>query len=658
LQSNVRARFLVLLLAAPVLLISAPVAGAAYFPGDVVDPGPRVSAVASADLAADGTGGVAYLRTEGGVDHLFVARVLNGRLGSGERVDAGVPEAASNAGLVGTDGGRLLVVWNAGGRLMASSRAPGADGWASPTTIYDQRGAGRTVTNVSFDASIYGVPYVAFTVTGGASADVRSARMIGSAWVVDSRPLDVNPAANAGDGALKRPDVAANDEGTSFMVWGETGSGGRSHVFGRRVTRNGVASTVREISLPSLDGRPGLGADSAEMTQEFDSSYGWVVFRQRFADGAATRSRTITRRLVASDFDPPVPIDNLGFPAAEGSATPRVSIDGRGRGLVTSVRDASFATVGALIRDDAVQARTRLDSLPNAGTSYAVPSAAEGGYAALAWQRTSGPGLPAEIRARTYDAEAFGPEALVSLPQLGSADASRGLVAASDRPGNSIVAFVQGAPGARRLVVAVDDRPPNTPRLRRVGGSSGDWLRDARPTLSWSLAPDQWGGLSYQLYAGPVLIDTTTQTSFRPPGNLPDGLYPLRVAAVDQRGQRTLGPVREVKVDTTKPTGTAKATRAVSGRRMRLKLKISDLAPASSPAAAPVPGSGVVRVKVDFGDRSRRTDRRSDEPLERLKVSHVFRRTGSFRVTVRLYDRAGNMAKVKTVVRVSRRSTR
>jgi len=362
---------------------------------------------------------------------------------------------------------------------------------------------------------------------------------------------------------------------------------------------------------------------------------------------------------VASDFDPPVTIDGLGFTAAEGSTTPRVSIDGRGRGLVTSVRDASFSTVGALIQTDVVQARARLDSLPNAATSYAVPSAAEGGDAALAWQRTPGPGLPREIRARTYDNGALGPEALVSRPSLGGADAARGLVAASDRPGNSIVAFVQGAAGARKLVVAVDDRPPNTPRLRRVGGSSGDWSRDARPTLSWSVAPDQWGGLSYQLYAGPVPIDTTTATRFRPPGKLPDGDYPLRVAAVDQRGQRTLGPVREVKVDTTKPTGTVKATpRVVRGRRMRIKLKISDLGPAPSPGAARISGSGVVRVKVDFGDRSRRTDKRSDETLEGLKVSHVFRRTGSFRVTVRLYDRAGNATKVRTVVRVSRQSSR
>ena len=564
--------------------------------------------------------------------------------------------AASNAGLVGIDGGRLTVVWNAGGRLMASSRAAGDGAWAPAATIYDQRAAGRNVTNVSFDASINGVPYAAFTTTGGGvSADVRSARMVGGAWVVDSRPLDVNPAANAGDGPLKRPDVAANDEGTSFVVWGETGSDGRSHVFGRRVTRSGVASTVREISVPSLDGRPGVGADSAEMSQEFDSSYGWVVFRERFADGSTTRSRTIARRLVASDFDPPVTIDGLGFPAGDGSATPRISIDGRGRGLATSVRDASFATVGALIRDDVVQPPARLDSLANAATSYAVPSAAEGGDAALAWQRTPAPGLPAEIRARTYDNAAFGPEALLSRPQLGSADAGRGLVAASDRPGNTIVAFVQGAAGARKLVVAVDDRPPSTPRLRRFGGSSDEWLRDTRPTLSWSSAPDQWGALTYQVFAGPVLIDTTTATSFRPPGNLPDGDYPLRVAAVDQRQQRTLGPVRDAKVDTTKPTGTVKATRAVISRRMRLKLKIADLGPAPAPGAARVAGSGVVRVKVDFGDRSRRTAKRSTETLERLKVSHVYRRTGSFRVTVRLYDRAGNATKVKTVVKVTRR---
>jgi hypothetical protein len=496
---------------------------------------------------------------------------------------------------------------------------------------------------------------VAFTTTGAGSADVRSARTVAGNWVVDSTPIDVRPGANAGDGPLKRPDVAANDEGSSYVVWGETGADGRSHVFGRRVTRNGVASTVREISLPSLDGRPGLSADSAEMGAEFDSSYGWVAFRQRFNDGGVTRSRTIARRLVASDFDPPVPIDGIGFPADEGSDTPRVSIDGRGRGLATSVRDSSFATVGALILDDAVQPPARLDALPNSATGYAVPAAAEGGDEALAWQRTPGPGLAGEIRGRIYDAEKFGPEARLSRPELGPSVASRGLVAASDRPGNTIFAFIQGAVGARKLVVAVNDRPPSAPRVRSFGGSGGrDWLKDARPTLSWSAASDQWGPLTYELYAGTVPIDTTTTTTFRPAAKLPDGVYPLRVAAVDRRVQRNFGPVRRIQVDTIKPTATLKATKAVSGRRMRLKLKISDAGPPPAPGAAQAAGSGVVRVKVDFGDRSRRTDERGTKTLDRLKVSHTFRRGGSFKVTVRLYDRAGNAAKVKKTVRVAR----
>ena len=106
------------------------------------------------------------------------------------------------------------------------------------------------------------------------------------------------------------------------------------------------------------------------------------------------------------------------------------------------------------------------------------PSAAEGGDEALAWQRTPGPGLAGEIRGRVYDAEKFGPEARLSRPELGPSVASRGLVAASDRPGNTIFAFVQGAVGARKLVVAVNDRPPSAPRVRSFGGSGGqDWLR-------------------------------------------------------------------------------------------------------------------------------------------------------------------------------------
>ena len=51
---------------------------------------------------------------------------------------------------------------------------------------------------------------------------------------------------------------------------------------------------------------------------EFDSSYGWVAFRQTFDDGGP-RSRVLARRLVASDFGAPVAVDGLGFPASQGA---------------------------------------------------------------------------------------------------------------------------------------------------------------------------------------------------------------------------------------------------------------------------------------------------------------------------------------------------
>jgi hypothetical protein len=638
--------------AAAVLAIAAPAARADFLPGDVIDAAPGLVGVYGADLAEDGTGGVAYLRSDGGVNHLFVSRVVNGVFQPGERVDVGVPEPASSANIVAAEEGRLIVAWNAGGRLMVATRASVDAGWSAPAPLYDGRGGGRTVTNVSLDAGIYAVPYIAFTTTGAGGADVRSARMVGGDWTIDPAPLDANPFVNAGDGLLKRPDVAANAEGSAFAVWGEDGADGITHVYGRRITRNGVASTVREISVTSLEGRGSLGADSAEMAMKYDSSYGWVTFRQVFNDGGVPRSRALVRRLVASDFGPPAATDGLAFGGAEGAGTPRLDIDGRGRGLATSVRDGSSQVFGALVRpgqpsedlvaQDALQPVARLDSLTNYGPASAVPAAAENGRAALAWQQIAAPGAPGEILARAFDNDTFTATKVVSRPELGSATAARGLAVAADRPGDTVVAFMQGGDADRKLVAAVDDQPPTRPRLETTTG----WIRSGKPTISWTEADDPWSAKPlYQVQlGGGLVIGQTAGLSLAPANPIPDGTYVVRVVALDRRLQGTASTDRKLRLDTTPPTA------RFTVRRRRLVLKITDLTPVRV-GASREKGSGILKVKIAFGDK-RTYSKRARRPLSSLSVSHAFPRAGRYRVTTRLADDAGNVGKVTTRVRV------
>lgn len=640
-----RLRLIALPLAAASLFAVVPSAQAAYFPGQVIDAAPGLSAVQKADVAPDGSGAVAYLRNVGGVDHLFVVRLVNGGFLPPERVDSGVAEAASDAQIVAVDGGRLIVAWNAGGRLLVSARAASDAGWPAPAPVYDERAGGRRVSNLSLDASIFGVPYVAFTTTGAGGADVRCARVVGGRWTVDPERLDVNPAAAAGDGAAKHPDVAAAADGTALAVWGETAVDGRVHLFARRLTRRGVASTVRELSVASLNGRPSLGAGSPDAAMEFDSSYGWVAFRQTFNDGGP-RSRVLARRLVASDFGAPVAVDGLGFPAAQGAMTPRLAIDGLGRGIVTSVREASLQTVGAIVRNDAFRLPVRIDSLANTGASFAVPTAF-GSRALVAWQRAPGAGRPSEIRARRLATDSPEPEAVISRPELGPSAASLGLVDASDRAGDTVIAFLQGAAGARRLVAAVEDRPPGTPAVTTHSG----WQNNPRPKIKWTPASDLWGSPTYRLNLAGLDIDRGTSTFFRPGADLPDGVYLYRVIATDRRGQARESHDRNLRVDTTEPTIFRIAPPVQAGQQVLLSLV--DAAPAP-PGVFPGPGSGIVLARISFGDGSPSVVTRRRSAPVRIDIPHVYERRGRFKASVRVADKAGNSARKRFVVKVGK----
>ena len=623
----------------------APVAQAAFFPGEVVDGVPGVSSVANVDVADDGTGAIAYLRSDGGVDHLFVSRLLDGGFLAPERVDVGVEEPASSAGVVATDEGRLTAAWSAGGRLMASIRPAGAAGWPAPTPLFDERAAGRSVTNVSVDASIHGVAYVAFTtVSPFTGSDVRVARLDKGQWVVEPALLDLDPSRNAGEGAAKRPSVSVAAEGSALAVWGEDGADGRVRLLARRITRSGVASTVREVSVPGLDGRLGGDADSAQVAMEYDSSYGWVVFRQTFFDGGP-RSRAIARRLVGSDFDPPVALDGLGFPAPEGAVSPRIDLDGRGRGLATSSRDLTGQTIASQLRSDAFQPPERLDSLAAAGPPFSVPAVARNGRAAVAWQQSYA-GQPNAIRARALVGEAFESETELSRPELGPTAADRGLSIAADRSGDTAIAFVQG--GA--LVAAVYDVPPGAARPNAARG----WLRTARPKLSWETALDLWGSPAYRVILDGQVIAETARSSFLPVADLREGVHRFSVVAVDRRGQESSGADRLLRIDTTRPTARVVASRgARAGAPVRFAVVPRDVGKAAR-GVSRVRGSGVVKVRVDFGDGSRRQTKKSRRPLRRVRISHVYRRPGRFTVTTRLYDRAGNVGKVLTRIQLRR----
>src|SRR6202040_1065952 len=108
---------------------------------------------------------------------------------------------------------------------------------------------------------------------------------------------DVDPAQNAGDGN-KRSKVAVAADGSAVVVFGEDGSDGHTHVYGRGLFEMRVSTAPQDLTLSDFEGHAAGAADLPDIGIEDDSSFAWVVFRQAMDDGAGgVKIRTIARRL-------------------------------------------------------------------------------------------------------------------------------------------------------------------------------------------------------------------------------------------------------------------------------------------------------------------------------------------------------------------------
>jgi hypothetical protein len=603
-------------------LVVAPAASAAvgqFFPGQAIDSG--VTSLGGLAVARDGTGGAVYVRPDAGVEHVFVARLAGGAWQTPERLDAALAAPATQAAISAGDGGALAVAFISGGNLFTTVRTAADQPFTAPTLV------ATAAANPSVDLSINGVAYVSFTALGGAGGgDVLVARKDREATTFQliGASVDIDPADQAGVGTGRSKVVVAAD-GVALVVWGEAGQ-----VYARRVFETRLSQAPQLATAGALQGHAGGQADAPDVDVEDDSSFAWVVFREFFEDGAGgVKRRAVARRLVGSAFNDPVPIDGLTFPIADSAGPPRVDIDGRGEGYGASA--ATATAWGAVLKDDVFNPGAVLGiGAPNA--TLPVPAVDEAGDGLVAWQNAD-----QTIHARPFDntrasrrVQIPGPEVSLSLPGGGPSDAADGLESAADRAGDIAVAFVQGVPGNRLLVIGTFDRAPGVFRL-----SSGTTFRNvARTPLKWSQSAELWGPLTYSVEVDGRVVGQTAATALAVP-NLADGVHRWRVIATDRRGQVTATSRRVLRQDGTAPR--ARVTVARRGRTVRVVVRPSDASPAGRPA------SGVGRVTIAWGDGRRTVSRRA---------SHGYRRGGRFTLQVTVRDKAGNATVVRRSVTV------
>jgi hypothetical protein len=567
-----------------------------FFAGEPVDgPSADIQSLGDLDVARDGTGGLAYVKRVAGVDHVFVSRLVNGVFGPGEQVDAGLPGTGAQPTVAASDGGRLVVAFVSGGAVFSAVRPAGAPGYAPVQQI---AAAG---SDPDVEMSINGVAYVTWT-TGG---DVLAARLERNATAFNAIPgaLDIDPAASAGTGT-GRSRVAVAADGVATVVWGESG-----HVYARRIFELRLSTAPQDL---------GEGADLPEIGTEDDSSFAWVAFRQ---NGIA-----VARRLLGSQFDPPVTIEG-----GEAADSVHVAVSGRGVGYAGIGGAATDGAYGAVLKDDIFNPALVIGGgfgVP----SLAVPAVAETGWGLVAFQQgdTSG---GRSIHARPYDyvpasraVTLPGADVTLSNPALGSTDAGRGLLAGADRAGDIALAFVQGTGAASQIVGAAFDRAPGTFR----GLTTSKFRRYAHPRLKWSAAFELWGPLTYTVLIDNKPAGQTTSTGITVPVRIADGLHRWRVVATDRRGQTSATATRNTRVDATPP----KVSFRISGTRKRGAF-VKVVAKVSDASGTTAKASGLKGVRISFGDGSR--------AVAGVRAAHRYARSGKVTVRVSASDHAGNV---------------
>ena len=601
---------------APAVL--APAAHAGWFPGESIDgPSADIVGLGDVDLARDGSGAIVYLKREAGVPHVFLSRMVDGAWRAPERVDAGLEGPATAATVAAGDGRRLMVAFVSGGALYGVI-APGG-GELLPLTAPQLLAPGSAespVTDPHSDLGINGTGYVVFTANG----DVGATRLSDSTWEPVSGALDVNQGQAAGDGT-GRPRIAVSAEGNAVATWGESHPDGRRHVYGRRITGLTPSAAPQEVSLPDFGGAPGGTADSPDIDVEDDGSYAWVVWRQDFGGV----SRTVARRLVGSLFEAPAPVDG-GTPAG----TPRFEMNGRGIGHAVAAGPSNTVVGAFLDKTDAFMPPSRLDVTGSDAATAPVVAVAERRQVGLVWRRSPGGSAPPTVQARFKpDEKAFEAETTLSVPEFGPVSA--GPEISADKNGDFASAFLQGPPESRRLVAAVYDKAPATP----VGQSTSQYQRKARPTLKWRPGSELWGPQQFRLFMDGAEIGTTMDTQFVVPAPLTVGSHRWRVESIDRRGQVVSSSLRFLRVDPAPPVVRLRVTgKRKRGRTLRIAVSATD------------EGTGLGTITVDYGDRTARSTAR--------RSSHRYTRPGTFTLTARVADRAGNVTRKTVRLRIKR----
>jgi hypothetical protein len=590
-------------------------------PTTIDGPNSSIVSLNGMSIARDGTGGLVYLEYASGQPHAFASRLAGGQFKPAQEVDSGLGGASSQPVIAASNNGLLLIAFINSGSLYVVTRPSSSAPFSPPRLL------ATGASNPSIQANQFGKAYLAFTAGGG---DVRCAYYESGRWSVESAPLDAIPSDPAGAGQ-GRPRVATAGDGIGTVAWGE-----RGHIYTRRVWGTSPSIVFQQADVGTVGGWTEVSADQPDIAVGGNSSWVGVVFDETIANGSQQLSRVMYNRLQGGAYNGAIGVDGLGTPGVEGAGDPRIAMAEYGNGLTSSARQSSNQVFSAVLAANGSFAGTyRGDSLPNSSPPHAVPAAVGLNSLVLAWQHDGGIAGGTEIRARYFTVlQGLWPEQVLSTPSWGPTNAANGLAAGGDQNGDVAVAWVQGPPGAQRIVVGQMYQPPGKP----TGLSK--YARGTHPILSWQPPPGAWGPMRYTVRFDGVFMGITTATSVTVPRRFRQGPHTMTVTATNPAGFQSPTAKARVIIDSVKPRVSFKLS--ANGKALAIALQYTDRSPGVRYS------SGVGSIVIQWGDGSV-----SQLAVGKTRRVHFYRRRGRFRVQVTVADRAQNKTRQGQQITIS-----
>jgi hypothetical protein len=614
-------------------------------PVTVDGPSSSITDFGGVSRAADGSGGLVYLKVVGGIPHVFVSRYLGGDWSAPLRADSSQRFGAKEPRIAAGPDGELLVVWETPvatfeGRarwgLYSARLAAGAHSFQHPLLIDPNVGEGIGLAP-SLSRTAPGQATVAYRVVtynfngleasnvravqlrpGDVMADIRVARLSGERWsrlgaINRNEDLSMRPPS-----PTNGPQVGAGEDGGAVVAWQEPDRTGAARIWMRRIFGTTVGPVV-EASPSSWEGKAVTADADAFSLAVTDLDQARLAVRIGAAPGSALAGRVLLSSLAPSYS--PTAGRVIGPTLADGGASaplgpPAVGVSGQGGGEgFTRLAFIAGSQLQQLALGPTGSTPSAVSS-PSAPTAQAaatpVAAATPGRGGIVAYPAVDAHGRPAVAVRQEFPSGAM-QTGTVSGQSAGPVSE---LALGSDEEGGALIGFRQGEPGRYQIVGLAVGVPPAPFKVR----APKRWVRPRRALLRWQAAPSTVGGVTYSVMLdGRDLRKGLHRRRFRPaPAELGGGVHTVRVLAIDRSGQASLSSPARLRVD-----GQAPSIHLSVSPAGVAKLRIRDSE------------SGLVKhaTRVRWGD--------GDSLKGVSRAAHAFQR-GRYTVLVRARDRAGN----------------